>query len=185
MIQFIKRRKILSFLLTLTIIFFLLGIFFYANLDLESRGAIASNINALMKGEGVSLSNYFFHQTLSSILIWLFGISIIGVLIVLLIFLFEVFLFSFELCSLIATLGLSHFLFIFLYSFPQIIFLLSLFVLCFYSIHFSYYLFSFLFLHKTYSFSSIMKRYIRIYLFSFIGILISCLAEYFFLSTLI
>ena len=57
MIRFLKRYKIFSLLLLITIISFLIGIFFYAKLDSNSREIVFQNINNLLKSR-VEIKNY-------------------------------------------------------------------------------------------------------------------------------
>lgn len=180
MLSFFKRNKIFSFLFLLTIVSFLLGIFFYANLDEESRGVVSHNVMGLLEAKNGVFSKFFFNQLIHHSIIWIFGISIIGIILVLILYMTEIFLFSFEFISCISVLKFSHIFFVMAYFLPKIISLFSLFFLTYYSLSFSIYLFRFLFFHKSYSFPKIMKRYSIVYLLSFLGIILSCLLEYLF-----
>ena len=184
MMRYLKRNKILFFLLFFTIISILMGIFFYANLDHESREVVASNLQLLLKGENISSFSFFLNRFLSNSLIWILGVSIIGVIIVVPLYFFSVFLFSFEFSSMVSILGFSKIFSIFLYFLPTILSIFCTFLLCFYSLCFSSYLFRFLFLHKNYSFSAIMRRYIKIYFLSLLGLLVSGILESLILSNL-
>ena len=177
MIRFLKRNKIFSLLCLFTFISFLFGLFFYAKLDNNSRDVVSNNIYLLIKGENLSLKDFFFNHLFSNIFIWLLGISIIGILFVLFLYFYQVFIFSFEGCALLSTLGFKYILSIFLYLLPSIICSICTFILCFYSIHFSIYLIRYLFLKKQYMFHDIMKRYIKVFLFSFIGLITSTILD--------
>ncbi len=175
--RLLKRNKILFFLLFFTILSILFGIFFYANLDMESRGVVASNIDHMIHGENTEPLSFFFNRAISDGLIWIFGISIIGVFFVFFLYFLQVFFFSFEFTSMVSLLGLRKLPSILLSFLPSLFHLFFTFLLSFYSISFSFYLFRFLFLHKNYSFSPIVSKYIKIFLFTLLGLLFSSILE--------
>ncbi|MBR6137091.1 MAG: hypothetical protein IKH54_02385 [Bacilli bacterium] len=177
MIRFLKRYKIFSLLILITIISFLIGIFFYAKLDINSREIVFQNINNLLKSR-VEIKDYLIENLIPLIIIWILGISIIGILIVPLIYSYYVFVFAFDLCAMVSYLGVNYLLSIILYLIPTIILLVSLFFLSFYSICFSTYIFRYIFLHKSFTFSNIIKRYYLVLLFTFIGFITSTLVKY-------
>ena len=132
MIKFIKNNKLLFILIVLTLITLISGIFFNTLIDISTKKDITNNINSLITNYN-SQSNLIksFIPTFSSslfleLLIWIFGISIIGCIIVLFLFLFKVFIFGFELVSLLVNLKIGHIIFIVIYM------LLSLFNLIIY-----------------------------------------------------
>ena len=171
MISFIKRNKLFSFLIFFTFISILLGIFFYSNIP-SSKADISHNIYQLFSSQEPFFSKYFLRYGMSFFLVWLFGFSIIGFLFVILLYFYQVFLFSFEVCSMISILGISKILYILLYFLPNIFLLILFFLLCFYSISFSSYLFRFLFFRKQYSFQMIMIRYSKIFFFAILSFLL-------------
>ena len=96
MIKFIKNNKLLFILIVLTLITLISGIFFNTLIDISTKKDITNNINSLITNYN-SQSNLIksFIPTFSSslfleLLIWIFGISIIGCIIVLFLFLFKV-----------------------------------------------------------------------------------------------
>ena len=181
MISFMKRNKIFTILILFTILSFILGSFFYANLDPTNREVVSDNIHNLLNNHKPSFFSFFINHFFTNTFIWILGVSLIGILIIFLLYCFKVFIFSFELSSFLSVLGIKDLFKIILYFIPDCVFLISTFILCFYSIQFSIYLFQFLFFHKNYSFHSIMNRYICIYGISFIGLIISSILEYFIL----
>lgn len=178
--RFLKRNKILSFLLFCLLLSILLGFLFYANLDDESRGIVYQNILLLLK-EDSSIFSFFISKFLSNSLIWLLGLSILGILIIVPLTFFQVFLTSFEMTSMISVFGISKIFCILLYFLPNLLFLCITFFLCYYSFCFSNYLFQFLFLHKNYSFTVMMKKYLKIYFISLLLLIISTVIEFFIL----
>ena len=177
MIRFLKRNKIFSLLCFISIICFIFGSFFFANLDIKDKEIVSHNIYELLfhqKSYFTFLLNYGF----CFFLIWILGISIIGVFFILFLYSYMVFIIAFEFTACISTFGFSSIMMILLYCFPKIIMLLFSFILSYYASLFSNYLMKHLFFHKEYSFSSIMKQYIKIYLLSFVGLFFSTFIEY-------
>lgn len=172
MISFIKRNKLFSFLLFFTLISILLGIFFYYFIPSSFKTDISHNIYHLFSAREPFFSKYFLRYGLSFLLVWLFGFSIIGFIFVILFYFYQIFLFSFEVCSMISILGISKIFYILLYFLPNIFLLVLFFLLCFYSISFSSYLFRFLFFRRQYSFQTIMIRYSKIFFFSILSFIL-------------
>ncbi len=189
MISFFKKNKVFSILFFLTCISFLSGIFFHAMLDQSSREVVQNNIINILKNPSFSFGSTFLNYTLFGFILWILGISVIGILILCFLFLLKVFILSFEFCSFFHYLKIKNIIFLLLYFLPDILFLVICFILVYYSIRFSLYLIQFLFFHKNLSFPIIMKRYSKILLvfffFSFIlsaiSTLISSLLDYFLL----
>ena len=177
MISYIKRNKFLSFFVLLTITSFISGIFFYAFIDNNTKNVISNNINLLINNKLLKFNNLYLNNICITTLIWLLGISVIGIFIVIPLFLFKVFLFSFEFISLISNLGLKNIFLILLYLFPNFMIVLICFIICFYSGSYSLYLVRHLFKNINYNMSSITKKYIYIYFISIIIVLFSCLLE--------
>ena len=150
--RFFKKNKILFLLTILTLIIILSSVFFYAILNLETKEIIRGNIEQLLSGSRGSGLDYFFNHFLLMIIIWIFGISIIGVILVLSLYFFQTFMFGFEICSLFSILGIKNIILILLYMIPNTILTLTVFLTTYYSLSYSSYLFRFLFFHKNYTF---------------------------------
>ena len=177
MIRFLKRNKIFSILLILTFISLLIGVFFYAKLDINSREVVFSNIHNLLNTK-IKITDYLIKDLIPLIIIWILGISIIGIILVPLIYCYYVFIFVFDTCAMISCFGPSSIISILIYMLPTLILLISLFFLSFYSICFSTYIFRYIFMHKSFSFSSIIKRYYLVFIFTFIGFISSVIFRY-------
>ncbi|MBR3210567.1 MAG: stage II sporulation protein M [Bacilli bacterium] len=178
MISFIKQNKVFSILIILTILSLIAGFIFYAKLDNESRIIVSNNIQKVLQEKESNLLQYTTDNMIKTFLIWILGISILGLPLILIIYLYSTFIFSFELCAMIETLGIKKIICILLYSLPRLIMIGSMFFLCFYAIHFSIYLFKYLFLHKDLPFLKIMNRYKRIYLYTIVGLILSIMLEF-------
>ena len=176
MMRFLKRNKVFSLLCFITIVSFISGLLFYGNLNIEDKELVFHNIQSILI-EKDHLS-FILHYFISYSLIWILGISIIGVFFILFLYSYMVFIFSFECISLFSTLGVSSIMIILLYLLPKLILIIFSFLLSYYASIFSFHLFRHLFFHKSYSFPSIMKQYIKIYLISFIGLIFCVILEY-------
>lgn len=182
MTSYIKRNKLLFLLIFFTFIVFILGIIFYFLLDSSYKNIISNNIDLLFQNKLIDFKSFFFNKLFSNAFIWILGISIIGFIIVFLLYLYKGFIFSFELISLLFNINSKNFIMIILYIIPNLLFLIILFILCYYSISYSIFLFRFLFKRQKYNITLITKRYIKILLFSFISTIVCCLLEYFILN---
>lgn len=186
MIKFIKNNKILSILLFLTLITIIIGIITYAMIDNNIKKDINTNIlnlkNNIKTNKLITLNiikNKILGNTLLNTFIWLFGVSIIGIPIILILYLSKVYILSLETISLLMNIKNTSILFIIVYLIPNIINLLIMFFLVYYSISYSSILIKLLFLKKEYNIKKITKRYIKILLITTILILISTLIDIF------
>ena len=182
MTSYVKRNKLLFILIFLSFIVFIFGILFYFLLDTSYKDIIDNNIDLLFQNKLIDFKSFFFNKLFSNIFIWLLGISVIGFIIVLILYLYKGFIFSFEVVSLLFNLNKNNFLMIIAYILPNLFFLCIMFVLSYYSISYSIFLFRFLFRDKKYNITDITRRYIKILLISFIITLLCCLLEYFILN---
>lgn len=190
MIKFIKRNKLLSILIFLTLLIFIIGILYPAVVDNNTREIISKNITDLISSIKNDMSFKDFFKLLSSnytfvIIIWILGISIFGTIIVLILYLFKVFIFGFELSSLIINLKLSNIIFIILYTLPNLLYIAIYFILVLFSISYSITLFKMIFLHKNYTIRIITKKYIKILLVSLLLILLLSIINIFITPKLI
>lgn len=173
MLKFIKRNKLLSILTLLTIFIFIIGILYPAVIDNNTKNIISKNINDLISTIQNNITFKAFFKTLSSnyiytIIIWILGISIFGIAIVLILYLFKVFIFGFELSSLFINLKLSNIIFIILYMLPNLLYITIYFILVLFSISYSITLFKMIFLHKNYNIRIITKKYTKVLLIALI-----------------
>ena len=179
-----KKNKLFKILIIITVLIIIFSIYLSINLDKSIKEDITNNIITLknnIKTSKVSniqvLSKTLSNNLITSSTIWLLGISIIGIPIVLGIYLFKVLLLSLEIIFFIINIKYTNILFIFIYLIPSILNILLYFILLYYSINYSIILIKVLFLRKDYRLKLITKRYIKIYLFKLISIIISSLIE--------
>ena len=184
----IKQKKLYRIIITLMIFGIISGILFIFIISKESKTkALVSikNFFDLMNTStginyGKSLLNTLVNNIGYVLLIWLLGISIIGLPITIVLAFMKSFIVGFSISSIISCYKAKGILGAFLYVFPhQIIILFIYLLLSFYSISFSIKLFKSLFLKQTINFRVVMQKYIKILLISLIGIIIVSLYEVF------
>lgn len=184
----IKQKKLYRIIITLMVFGIISGILFIFFISKESKTkALVSikNFFDLMNTStginyGKSLLNTLVNNIGYVLLIWLLGISIIGLPITIVLAFMKSFIVGFSISSIISCYKAKGILGAFLYVFPhQIIILFIYLLLSFYSISFSIKLFKSLFLKQTINFRVVMQKYIKILLISLIGIIIVSLYEVF------
>lgn len=184
----IKQKKLYRIIITLMIFGIISGILFIFFISKESKTkALVSikNFFDLMNTStginyGKSLLNTLVNNIGYVLLIWLLGISIIGLPITIILAFMKSFIVGFSISSIISCYKAKGILGAFLYVFPhQIIILFIYLLLSFYSISFSIKLFKSLFLKQTINFRVVMQKYIKILLISLIGIIVVSLYEVF------
>ena len=173
----IKQKKLYRIIITLMIFGIISGILFIFFISKESKTkALVSikNFFDLMNTStginyGKSLLNTLVNNIGYVLLIWLLGISIIGLPITIVLAFMKSFIVGFSISSIISCYKAKGILGAFLYVFPhQIIILFIYLLLSFYSISFSIKLFKSLFLKQTINFRVVMQKYIKILLISII-----------------
>ena len=179
-----KKNKLLKILIILTIIIVIISIYLSATLDKTTKEEITNNIivlkNTIKTSKITNLSTLiksFSNNLITASIIWLLGISIIGIPIVLGIYLFKVLLLTLEIIFFIINIKYTNIFFIFIYLLPSILNILIYFILIYYSINYSLILIKVLFFKKDYKLKQITKRYIKILLLILLSIFITNLIE--------
>ncbi len=184
----IKQKKLYLFLIGLVIVGVIAGILFWFVINNEDKLLVTKNLNnffeCIKKGNAINYWGSLFNSLVTGliyiVLIWLLGISIVGLPIILIIITIKSFIVGFSISSIIASYGLKGILGAFVYTFPhQIIFLLLLILLGFYASSFCFKLFKYLFLKQSINFKDAMRKYFKILLISLIIVLITSLYETF------
>ena len=182
MIHFIKNNKLLSILIILSLIVFLIGFLSFNSLDSSIKKISLQNILdfiSLIKSNSYSFSKIFiptfFRDSILIIVIWIFGISIIGIIIILFFYFFELLLFSLEVSSLLFYIQKIPLNFLIIFTIIKSIKLFIYLIFTYYSSSFSIMLFRLFFLKKEYPIKKIFKRYLKLFillLFCIIGIIL-------------
>lgn len=180
-----RTYKIIGILMIITII---LGALFYFIISDQDQTLVANTIknffSEIKKGDnlnyGASLINSLITNSFYVLLIWLLGISIIGLPIIILMIGYKCFIMGFSISSIISIYGFKGIIGAIAYTTPhQLLYLFTLMLLGFYAINFSIRLFNYLFLKKYINFKDIMKRYTKILLICIINSILLSLFETF------
>lgn len=183
-----KQKKLYLFLIGLVIVGVIAGILFWFVINNEDKLLVTKNLNnffeCIKKGNAINYWGSLFNSLVTGliyiVLIWLLGISIVGLPIILIIITIKSFIVGFSISSIIASYGFKGILGAFVYTFPhQIIFLLLLILLGFYASSFCFKLFKYLFLKQSINFKDAMRKYFKILIISLIVVLLTSLYETF------
>ena len=186
LINKVKQNKLLFILLLIMILFTILGILFPALINSENKTLIKDSIESFMKAIDKNNINYISafissitNNIIVTILIWILGISIIGIPIILISIAFKGFLTGFSITSIFITYGIKGTLIAIIYTLPNIINLLGSFLLGYYAISFSIMIYKSVFKKETRNWQPIVKRYLKIGIFFIIlSIVVSILESY-------
>lgn len=186
----IKKNKLLFKLIIISLIFILLGILYIAILSKNNKVSIKNNLNDFYKSlNKLNYTKAFINCSLSNIItiliIWVFGISIIGVPLILIILIIKSFILGFSISSIIYFFKFKGILMAIIYLIPLIINLFIIIILSYYGIIFSKNLNKYLFLKKEINFKKIIRKYFKLLVFSIICILISSIIEIYLVPNLL
>lgn len=178
----INKNKLLIKLLIISIISIILGLLYIAILNSSNKQLIGNNLETFFTSlNKLNYTKAFINCIISNllyvILIWILGISIIGVFLIIFIVVLKSFSLGFTISSIIYFYKLKGILLACIYMIPLIINLFIIIVISYYGILFSKNLNKLLFLKKEISFRNVIKNYIKILLIVIIGILISSILE--------
>lgn len=135
----------------------------------------SNNINNIQTLKNSLLINYVY-----IFLIWILGMSIIGILFNIFLIYFKGFTIGFSIASLIYVHGVKGMLSSLIYLFPnQLLNIFVIFLVGIYSIYFTKNLYKFIFGDKTINFKTIIKKYFYILILCVIVALVSSLIESF------
>lgn len=187
------NKKIIIFLGIISIIAFISGSIFVVLLDKTDKSMInnylTNFINDLSQNKIEYLSvlkNSLISNTIFILVVWLLGISVIGIPIVLFLQFSQIFTFGFSLASVILNYKLKGLILALIYAFPHyLIYILMLLMLTSYSIVLSTKLITTIFKKKQLDFKIISSKYALILLISFIVIIFYSLYEAFALPNII
>lgn len=183
-----KFKKKYIFLFVIVIVGFVFGILFSNILNTEDSKLVASKIGEFfnnlksdmpidyIKNLFTSIKNNLFYL----VIIWVLGLSIIGLLFNNFILFFKSFILGFSVGSIINIYFYSGLILGFFYIFPALLINLLIFlIMTYYANDFSLKLFDVIFRKKEYHFQSLIKRYFKILGIFAIILIISSIIETF------
>ena len=187
MLRIIKNNKLLSIIVIDTIIFILIGFIIGILLNNKTSSSIYSNLMAYIKELSIN-NNYlqiFVNIGLNNIILlllyWIFRISIIGILLLGIIYSYQILIFSLEIYVLFNNLNSIPFTFLLFYLISSILIMILFFIQVYYSCSYSIILYKYLFRRGEYPLKIITKRYLRIGFLLLICLIITIIIKIFLL----
>ena len=181
-LQISKKQFIIIFVIC--IVAFIIGVLLPSILNEENRKIIQTSLNSFfdtIKNNQLKTNELLFKTLTSNIIIdlilWLLGISIVGIPIVIILLGYKSLSLGFTISSIISTYKLNGVIKALIYIVPNIINLFIFFVISYYSISFSLMLFNYLFRKKEYNKRIIVNRYLKLLVISIIILIFSSVIE--------
>lgn len=187
----LKTKKLFILVFAITLLCFLAGMLLISMLSKSNKELIINSLNNFytsLKENKISSTNLLYKTMTSNlilnIIIWVLGISIIGIPIVIFILGFKSLSLGFTISSLIYTYKFNGLLKAIIYLIPNIINIFIVFVLVYYSISFSINLFNYLFRKIEFNKRVIVKRYLKILIVAILLSILTSVTESFILPKL-
>lgn len=182
----LKQNKLLFLLTILILISIILGILFPAILSSSNKELIKESIKEFITSIDKNNINYITgiitsltNNILVTISIWILGLSLIGIPLLLIIIVLKGFITGFSFVSILLTYGIKGSIISIVYTIPNILNLISSFLLGYYAISFSLAIYKSIFKKEIRNWNLIIKRYIKLgMIFIVISIAISGLEVY-------
>lgn len=186
LVKKLKEKKLFIIIFIVTVISFIIGILLISILSSNNKSLIVKSLNNFFISikENKLNQSALLYKTLTNniiinLIIWILGISIIGIPIVISILSFKSLTFGFTISSLIYTYKFNGIIKSIIYIIPNLINLFIIFVLSYYSISFSLMLFNYLFRKKEYNKRIIVNRYLKLLLISLLLLILTAVLESF------
>lgn len=183
-IKKLKDKKQFIIIFVICVVAFIIGVLLPSILNEENRKIIETSLNSFfdtIKNNQLKTNELLFKTLTSNIIIdlilWLLGISIIGIPIVIILLGYKSLSLGFTISSIISTYKLNGVIKALIYIVPNIINLFIFFVISYYSISFSLMLFNYLFRKKEYNKKVIVNRYLKLLVISIIILIFSSVIE--------
>ena len=167
-----KQKKIYYILIGLAIIGIIFGLLFIFLISNENKSLLNTRIKDFFDNDIDIFKNFFkclFNNLILILIVWILGISIIGIPLILIILFLKSFIFGFSISSLISTFGVNGLLIsLFHIVISKSIYLIILILMSFYSISFSIKLLKSFFTKKSVDFKESIRKYIKVLLLSLV-----------------
>ncbi len=175
-----KRRKLFKLLVYITLISVIIGIFYVAVISKNERDLIKISFDNFFKNinnNKIDSLNMLINNILSNIvvtvLVWILGISIIGIPISIIYLIIKSFVLGFTISSLLYTYSIKGIIIMLIYSIPFLINLFIIFILTFYAINFSKMLYLNLFKKEEFNLRKMAITYSKLLCIMIVILLIS------------
>lgn len=179
------NKKGLLFLFGISVVGFIFGVFFLTLISKTDQELVKKMIKSYIDNINNidyfdTFKNCFIENFLFIFIIWILGMSVIGIPITIFYYFIKTFTLGFLMSAFILTYKIKGILYSIIYIIPSNLFNILIFtILLFYSINFSLTLIMAITKKKNLNFKNIINKYTIILLFSLISILISSLYETF------
>lgn len=178
-------KQMLYFLLIITIIALISGSLFSIILDSSDKSLLKESLNTYIlniKQNNIDIFKSFFHlilsETLSISLIWLLGISVIGLPIILFLYFSNTFILGFTIGGLVVNYKFKGLLFSILSTFPHQLINIGIYtILVAYALNISLKILNSIVFKQVLDFKKIINKYIVIGVFSILAIIITTTYE--------
>ena len=187
----LKTKKVFIIIFIVTLLAFIIGILLVSIESKDNKELITTRLTTFfnnIKENKLNTQTLLYksitNNLIINIIVWLLGISIIGLPIVLIILGFKSLTIGFTISSILYTYKLNGLIKVIIYIIPNIINLFVLFVLTYYSINFSLMLFNYLFRKKEYNKKLIVNRYLKLLILSLLISILTSVIETFILPKL-
>ena len=178
-------RNLIIFLISFSIVTLIIGFIFYFILSSQDKDSVNQVVlnNFKMKDNYnylKLLKKSIIQNTYNISLIWVLGLSVIGVIGNIFIYFCEMFSVGFTIASIISTYKTKGIIGIFVYLIPsKICYIVVLFLLTYFSIRISYKIIKLLFTKEEIKIKKDMQKYFKVLLFSFIIMIAISMLEIF------
>lgn len=178
-------KNLFIFLTSFSIIAIVIGVIFYFLLSSSDKSVVDSSVSKyFVFNENINYVNSFKESILSNtyniFLIWVLGISVIGILASIFIYFCEFFSVGFSLASLFNIYGVKGILASICYLLTsKVCFMIVLFILTFFSIKISYKLIKLCFTKEDINIKKEISKYFKVLLFSFIMVIVISMLKVF------
>lgn len=187
----LKTKKVFIIIFIVTLLAFIIGILLVSIESKDNKELITTSLTTFfnnIKENKLNTQTLLYksitNNLIINIIVWLLGISIIGLPIVLIILGFKSLTIGFTISSILYTYKLNGLIKVIIYIIPNIINLFVLFVLTYYSTNFSLMLFNYLFRKKEYNKKLIVNRYLKLLILSLLISILTSVIETFILPKL-
>lgn len=187
----LKTKKVFIIIFIVTLLAFIIGILLVSIESKDNKELITTSLTTFfnnIKENKLNTQTLLYksitNNLIINIIVWLLGISIIGLPIVLTILGFKSLTIGFTISSILYTYKLNGLIKVIIYIIPNIINLFVLFVLTYYSMNFSLMLFNYLFRKKEYNKKLIVNRYLKLLILSLLISILTSVIETFILPKL-
>lgn len=181
----LTSKNLFIFLISFSIIALIVGMLFYYFLNNGDKDLAHNNVTSIF-GLKESydylnlLKTSLLQNTFNTFMIWLLGISVIGVIASIFIYFCEVFSIGFTIASIFGEYGIKGILASFCYLVPsKICYLVIVFLLTFFAIKISYKIIRLCFTNEDIKIKEEIRKYFKVLLFSFIAMIAISLMEVF------